>query len=212
MKLGRRGYTAVLIGRNAAQLATTAERLNRAGLQAIAVPFDVSSGDAETLIADIEDSVGALDVLINNAAIDLQIEVDLPLSRTPLEVLQVTFATNLFGALGLLQAALPRMNARGYGRIVNVTSAMACVGWPGVEAPAYRLSKATLNAVTRLAAVECRRGVLVNAISPGWCRTRMGGATAPRSALAGAQSILWGVDLPEDGPNGRVFQDGVELE
>jgi NAD(P)-dependent dehydrogenase (short-subunit alcohol dehydrogenase family) len=82
------------------------------------------------------------------------------------------------------------------------------------EAPGgYGESKAALNALTRLFARELEpKGILVNAISPGWCRTDMGGAGAPRSVQQGAASVLWGVRLPPGGPTGGVFQDGKAIE
>jgi NAD(P)-dependent dehydrogenase (short-subunit alcohol dehydrogenase family) len=78
------------------------------------------------------------------------------------------------------------------------------------EAPdGYGASKAALTAMARLFADELRpRGILVNAISPGWVRTDMGGRSAPRSVEQGAASVLWGVRLPPGGPTGGVFEDG----
>ena len=78
------------------------------------------------------------------------------------------------------------------------------------EAPGgYGESKAALNALARVFAEELRpQGILVNAISPGWCRSDMGGPSAPRSVQQGAASVLWGVRLPPGGPTGGVFQDG----
>ena len=81
------------------------------------------------------------------------------------------------------------------------------------EAPdGYGASKAALDAMARLFARELKpRGILVNAISPGWVRTDMGGRNAPRSVQQGASSVLWGVQLPPDGPTGGVFQDGKPI-
>jgi len=77
----------------------------------------------------------------------------------------------------------------------------------------YGESKAALNAMARVFAKELEpQGILVNAISPGWCRTDMGGRGAPRSAQQGAASILWGVRLSPGGPSGGVFQDGKAIE
>ena len=77
----------------------------------------------------------------------------------------------------------------------------------------YGESKAALNAMARVFAKELKpQGILVNAISPGWCRTDMGGPSAPRSVQQGAASVLWGVRLPLGGPNGGVFQDGKAIE
>ena len=82
------------------------------------------------------------------------------------------------------------------------------------EAPdGYAASKATLNAMARLFAEALKpRGILVNAISPGWARTDMGGHGAPRSVEQGAASVLWGVRLPDNGPTGGVFEDGRSIE
>jgi NAD(P)-dependent dehydrogenase (short-subunit alcohol dehydrogenase family) len=75
-------------------------------------------------------------------------------------------------------------------------------------APAYSLSKAALNAVTRLVAYAGRdRNVLVNAVCPGWVRTGMGGRSAPLSVEQGADTIVWAATLPDGGPSGGFFRD-----
>ena len=83
-------------------------------------------------------------------------------------------------------------------------------GWPR---SAYRVSKAALNALTRLLAEELKgRGVKVNAICPGWVRTRMGGSSAPRSVEEGADTIAWAALLPPDGPTGGFFRDRKPID
>jgi NAD(P)-dependent dehydrogenase (short-subunit alcohol dehydrogenase family) len=84
----------------------------------------------------------------------------------------------------------------------------------GKEAPGgYGASKAAVTAMARLFADKLRpKGILVNAISPGWVRTDMGGRNAPRSVEQGAASVLWGVRLPAGGPTGGVFEDGKAIE
>lgn len=81
------------------------------------------------------------------------------------------------------------------------------------EAPGgYGASKAAVIALARLYAKALEpRGILVNAVSPGWVRTDMGGRGAPRSVEQGAASILWGVRLPAGGPSGGVFEDGMPM-
>jgi NAD(P)-dependent dehydrogenase (short-subunit alcohol dehydrogenase family) len=76
--------------------------------------------------------------------------------------------------------------------------------------PAYSVSKAALNALTRILAAELRRdGVLVNAVCPGWTATDMGGGGRP--VAEGAAGVVWAVELPDDGPSGGFFRDGRAL-
>jgi NAD(P)-dependent dehydrogenase (short-subunit alcohol dehydrogenase family) len=78
-------------------------------------------------------------------------------------------------------------------------------GWPS---NAYSVSKVALNALVRVLAPALRtRGVLVNAVCPGWVRTDMGGAAAPRSVQQGASGVVWAATLPPDGPTGGFFRD-----
>jgi len=81
----------------------------------------------------------------------------------------------------------------------------------GGGTPAYQVSKAALNALTRTLAGELRGdGILVNAICPGWVATDMGGAGG-RPVEDGAASVVWGAVLPDDGPTGGFFRDGRPL-
>jgi NAD(P)-dependent dehydrogenase (short-subunit alcohol dehydrogenase family) len=73
------------------------------------------------------------------------------------------------------------------------------------------LSKAGLNAVTRMLAGDMKAdGVLVNSICPGWTATDMGGAGG-RPVEEGADGIVWAATLPDSGPTGGFFKDGVPL-
>lgn len=77
----------------------------------------------------------------------------------------------------------------------------------------YGASKAAVTAMARVFAGRWKdRAILVNSISPGWVRTDMGGASAPRSVRQGAASLLWGVRLPADGPSGGMFEDGRPID
>jgi NAD(P)-dependent dehydrogenase (short-subunit alcohol dehydrogenase family) len=85
-------------------------------------------------------------------------------------------------------------------------------GWPS---SAYRVSKAGLNAYTRLLARRLQddpRALLVNAVCPGWVRTDMGGKNATRSPEEGAKSVVWAALLGPDGPRGGFFRDGHAID
>jgi len=82
----------------------------------------------------------------------------------------------------------------------------------GFPRNAYGVSKAALNAFTRILARELPAGQRVNAVCPGWVRTRMGGSGAPRTLEQGVRGIVWAATLGADGPNGGFFRDGREIE
>ena len=146
-----------------------------------------------------------VDVLINNAAIN-------PRGRVTVEDVDLAWETNTLGAWRVTQAFLPSMRECGWGRIVNVSTEVATDGHEQRGGGVYRATKVAMNVMTRALAEDLDgTGILVNAISPGWCRSDMGGAGAPRSAEQGAASIVWGVTLPDDGLSGGFFQDGEPL-
>jgi NAD(P)-dependent dehydrogenase (short-subunit alcohol dehydrogenase family) len=147
-----------------------------------------------------------VDVLVNNAAILLDEGTDI----VDLEAdnLRRTFETNVFGAVAVAQAFVPGMVARRYGRVVNVSSEAGQLASMGTYAPAYSMSKTALNAFTnQLAAATRGSGVLVNSACPGWVRTDMGGAAAPRSVREGADTIVWLATIGVKGPTGGFFSD-----
>ena len=74
--------------------------------------------------------------------------------------------------------------------------------------PAYCLSKAALNALTIILAAELQEtGIKVNAASPGWAKTDMGGSDAPKTAEEGADTIVWLATCLHDIPNGGFWRD-----
>ena len=110
-----------------------------------------------------------------------------------------------------IKRLLPGMIDRGFGRIVQVSSARASIGnYVGeTVTPAYRFSKNALNALTVMVAHEIRHpNVRINAVCPGWCRTSMGGPDAPQSAYDGASAIEQVMCVPEGGVHGLFFVQG----
>jgi NAD(P)-dependent dehydrogenase (short-subunit alcohol dehydrogenase family) len=208
-----KGLTVVLAGRDDGALErahrTLSEQEQR---RAMTVRMDVT--DTESIAAaqrTVSERVGSVDVLVNNAAV-LLAENDDALSIPP-EAYRRTFETNLFGVIDVCRVFAPPMARAKYGRIVNVSSGAGQLATMSAYAPAYSMSKAALNAFTRILAHTYRRsGVLVNAVDPGWVRTDMGGPSAPRSPQQGADTIVWLATLPDKGPTGGFFRDRRAIE
>ena len=97
------------------------------------------------------------------------------------------------------------------GTVTNVSSGMGALNEMGGGYPGYRVSKAALNAITRVLDHELH-GVRVNSVCPGWVKTDMGGAGATRELEEGVASITWAALLPEDGPTGGFFRDGQPVD
>jgi NAD(P)-dependent dehydrogenase (short-subunit alcohol dehydrogenase family) len=208
-QLAQRGFTAVLGSRDPEKGRAAAESLG--GLEVDTRRLDVADPDSVQAVgSELEDDYGRLDVLVNNAAIHYdtwQTGVD-----ADLDVVQEALETNLFGAWRTTQACLPLLRRSQHGRIVNVSSGGGALTSMGAGTPAYSVSKAALNALTRILAAELRRdGILVNAVCPGWVATDMGGPGG-RPVEQGARSVMWGVLLPDDGPTGGFFRDGRQLD
>jgi len=176
-----------------------------------AVALDVT--DAVGVAACVESLVGrhgGIDVLVNNAGVHPERLLGAPgIENVPLESLAATFGTHVLGPAWLIQQVLPGMKSRGYGRIVNVSSGLGRFFELDRRWPFYRTSKAALNALTRIVADDCRGfDILVNAVCPGWVRTRMGGDDALRDVPGAARGIVWAAELPAGGPTGGLFRDG----
>ena len=206
-QLARQDYIVFLGSRDLAKGEAAAADLKRQGLAVLPRRLDVTNRDnIEQVRAEVDSTFGRLDVLVNNAAMlydtwQRVLNVDLAVVREALE-------TNTLGAWQMCQTFVPLLRRSQHGRIVNVSSEAGSLAGMGAGTPAYNLSKAALNALTRMLAAELRSSrILVNAICPGWVATDMGGPGG-RPVAEGAASIVWAVTLPDGGPTGGFFRDG----
>jgi NAD(P)-dependent dehydrogenase (short-subunit alcohol dehydrogenase family) len=234
-QLIRAGYRVILTARDAAAGKAAAEAMG-----AQFRPLDVTdAASIAALAAGLARDGVTVDVLVNNAAVALDgfdegvarktIDANVygPLSVTD-ALLQripdggtIVMVSSGVGELSGLPAALrQRFGAPDITRkdvldlVESFVDSVARgryreAGWPG---SAYRVSKVALNALTRILAAELApRRIKVNAVCPGWVRTRMGGSGATRGVAEGAKSILWAATLPADGPTGGFYRDGRRI-
>ncbi len=206
-QLSELGYQTVLGARDLARGERAAARLSD---RVVACQLDVSEQASVDAAAEwVRTTFARCAVLINNAAIEY--DTDARASSADLERVHRAMETNLFGAWRTTLALLDLLRAAPHGRIVNVSSEGSSLSGMGGGTPAYHVTKAALNALTRTLADELRGdGILVNAVCPGWTATDMGGGGG-RPVRDGAASVLWAVMLPDDGPTGGFFRDGKLL-
>ena len=210
-QLSRLGLIAVLAARDLEKGKVAAATLAAEEFDVPVVALDVTDADSiRAAVAEVRGLFGRIDVLVNNAAI-LK-EGLLPEDTSVLDVsgdlVNQTFLTNTVGPLRMIQATVPGMRERGYGRIVNLSSGAGQLAEMGGGFPAYRLSKSALNALTRITAAELgAHEIKINSVCPGWVRTDMGGPHATRTVEHGAETAVWLATLPEDGPTGGFFRD-----
>ena len=209
-QLAERGYAVVLGSRSLDRGEAAARRLSDRGLEVHVCQLDVADPEGvERAAGWISGSFGRCDALINNAAIEY--DTDELAATANLERVHRAMETNLFGPWRTTLALLPLLRRAAHPRIVNVSSEGGSLASMRAGTPAYHVTKAALNALTRTLAAELRAdGVLVNAICPGWTGTDMGGRGG-RPVNQGAASVIWGVLLPDDGPSGGFFRDGRPL-
>jgi len=172
--------------------------------------LDVASDESVAAAAAwVAERHGRCDVLVNNAAI--LYDTWARASSADVAEVRAALETNLFGAWRTTLAFLDLLRRSPRPRIVNVSSEGGSLTSMRGGTPAYRVSKAGLNALTRMLAAELRPdGILVNSVCPGWTATDMG-EHGGRPVQAGAASVVWAATLPDDGPAGGFFRDGRPL-
>ena len=205
-QLGRLGYTLVLGCRSEARGRTAQETLRAEDIEATCVGLDLADpASIESAAAQVGQDYPHLDVLVNNAAIHY--DTWQRASSADLAVVQEAIATNTLGPWRLSMALLPMLRRSRAPRIVNVSSGGGSIASMSGKTPAYSVSKAGLNAVTRMLARDLEGdGILVNAVCPGWTQTEMG-EWGGRAVADGAAGIVWAATLDSSGPSGGFFQD-----
>ncbi|MCP4297117.1 MAG: SDR family oxidoreductase [Proteobacteria bacterium] len=219
-QLGRKGFRVILTSRDPLKGAAAADKLCEEGLDVLYYQMDViDETQVQQMVELLKNMDGELAVLINNAGV-LQEGKNTSSSviassvfHTTLDEVRYCFETNTVGALRVTQKLIPLMQELNYGRVVNVSSGMGALtemngGWAG-----YRMSKAALNAVTRIFSDELKgSNVKINSVCPGFVRTEMSGPSADRSIEEGVETTIWLATLPDNGPTGGFFRDKESID
>ena len=209
-QLGKLGHLIILTARNEDSLMEAARQLKSEEVETKTLVMDVAS---EVSIRQAAVEFGKLkiklDVLVNNAAILSSEDESILHSNEALQLQTIT--TNGIGPLRVCKAFLPVMNK--LSRVINISSGGGSMTDPvGGWAPAYCVSKSLLNAITRQLAYELTEaGISVNAVCPGWVKTRMGGASATRSVSKGATTPVWLATEAPQNLSGKFFRDKTEI-
>ncbi|HEY4058188.1 MAG TPA: SDR family NAD(P)-dependent oxidoreductase [Kofleriaceae bacterium] len=227
--LAKDGWDVLIGARDKAKGTSAATRLrDETGGRLKGVEIDVASDASVTAAAQkLRDGAIKLDALVNNAGIFGRGDATTTMETNFFGPLRVTLAmlpllkdgatiTNVTSGLGALDnlddmhRRLLENKALTRDELTRLMREFTDGGGTGWGTDAYGVSKAALNALSRVLAAELApRQIRVNSTCPGWVRTDMGGRGAPRSVEQGGASVLFGVTAKE---TGRVFRDGKQID
>jgi NAD(P)-dependent dehydrogenase (short-subunit alcohol dehydrogenase family) len=210
-QLAGRGWRVVIGARNARAGQEAAASISNDKGSAAFLEIDVANSQSiARAAAEFGKQFDHLDVLINNAGIypDQGLSI-LTISRRQLTD---TFQTNTFGPIEVTQAFLPYLRKAKAARVINMSTGYGQIEGLSATVPSYCLSKLALNGATIMLNEALKGdGIAVNTMSPGWVRTDMGGANAPRSVEEGADTAVWLAAEASQKLTGKFFQDRKEI-
>lgn len=203
------GFNVFLAARSVDEGKEAAQKLSEYGT-ATFMSLDISDDiSIKSVVEQIEKKTDKLDVLVNNAGIYPDEEVDiLTVSR---DLLIRAMNTNTFSPIELTQALVPLLEKSDSPRVVNMSSGNGQIEGISATAPSYSLSKMALNGATILLSQALKpKEIAVYAMCPGWVRTDMGGENAPRSPQEGADTAIWLATEGTMAQSGKFFRDRTE--
>lgn len=198
--LAKQGANVIVHGRTSEAAIETCSALADLPVKVEVVAGDLGSVEGvESVIEQVRQTVGDLDILYNNAAISQQAQSVLEQSR---ELWDKVFQVNVHAMIRLCQAFAPGMQSKKWGRIVNVSSGIA----DQPDLAAYSVSKAAVDKFTRDLAVALKDdGITVNYVDPGWIRTDLGGPDAWDDVASVLPGMIVPVLLPDGGSTGKAY-------
>ena len=222
-QLAQQGITVIAGSRNETKGKASVQELIKLGLDVEFLKLDVDNdADLDAAYEYIDKKYGKLDILINNAGIQVESNNwgENTVTNIGEQVLRETLDTNFFSVVKLTNKLLPLIKKSNAGRIVNLSSILGSLNLHADPASpiydsklfAYNASKTALNAYTiHLAHALKQTGIKVNAAHPGWVKTDMGSDAAPMNVTDGAKTSVELALIDKDGPNGKYIHLGQEL-
>lgn len=209
--LAKQGCNLILHSRSVEHLEKVAAQVRELGVKVHCVAAELSEPEQVTAMLQVIDELGVdVDIVLNNAGVQIAYRTDY--LTTPVSDYEISLRINTIAPMMICYHFLPKMQSRGFGRIVNTSSGI--MNEP--EQAGYSASKYALNRVTvDLGSKVNGTDVIISLADPGWCRTDLGGPSAPNSPESTIPGIVVGAFV-NDGKSGRYFpaQDfcGMTLE
>lgn len=236
-QLDAKGWRVILCARNPASVSKQIGEMSNVTVFPLDVTSDASVHD---LFKIVQKKYGCIDVLINNAGVNesgwrmglrkivsrsktlfriakgvksmLRIPSDVNSHQTKPEDAKLVMDVNFYGPWRMILAFIPLLSRSTDPRIINISSGMGQLRELDGNYPAYRMSKAGLNALTLMFSRQLESdGIRVNAVCPGWVRTAMGGPEAPLSVTEGADTPVW-LATCENPPTGKFFKNRTIID
>ena len=209
--MARQGCNLVLHGRKEEHCRKVLQEVRSLGVEAYAVAAELSDfSQVEQMLAQIDEKGTQIDIVLNNASVQVAYRTEY--LDTPMSDYETSFQINTMAPMMICYHYLPKMADRGFGRIVNTTSGINLEP----QQAGYSASKAALDKVTiDLGSRYQGTDVMINLTDPGWCRTDLGGESAPNAPESAVPGVVVGAFV-DDKKSGRCFSapafHGLALE
>lgn len=198
--MARQGCNVVLHGRSLAHLESVLGEVRALGVEARGVAAELERPEqVEAMLREIDGMGMPIDIVLNNAGV--QVAYRTAYFDTPVSDFTTSFHVNTIAPAMICYHFLPKMIARGFGRILNTTSGIRLEP----QQAGYSASKAALDKITiDLGSTVEGTQVMINLTDPGWCRTDLGGPKAPNAPESAIPGIVVGV-FADDCKSGRYL-------
>ncbi|MCR5769689.1 MAG: SDR family oxidoreductase [Butyrivibrio sp.] len=198
--MAQRGCNLILQGRTSEHLESVVNKAKELGVEAVPMACELSDLSAvDGMLKKIDELGVDVDIILNNAGIQIAYRTEY--LETPVSDYEESFKINTIAPMMIAYHFLPGMKARDFGRIVNTTSGIR----REPQQAGYSASKAALDKVTMdLASVYDGTNVMINLTDPGWCRTDLGGPSAPNAPESALPGVVVGAFV-DDKKSGRCF-------